>query len=116
VRGLLFAFAVCLSTAMPTLAASVNVYSDREPDLIKPLLEAFTKETGIEVNFLYAKDGLIERMQAEGPNSPADRFPDARVRIADAVKKPWRTAPIRHRELAGAIPATLRDPEATGSR
>lgn len=111
VRGLLFAFAVCLSTAMPTLAASVNVYSYREPDLIKPLLEAFTKETGIEVNFLYAKDGLIERMQAEGPNSPADILLTPEFGLLTRAKEAGVTAPNLSPELVAAIPATLRDPE-----
>ena len=39
---------------------------------MKPLLEAFTKETGIGVNVVYAKTGMLERLKAEGMNSPAD--------------------------------------------
>lgn len=50
----------------------VNVYSYRQPYLIEPLLKEFTEETGIKVNVIFAEKGLIERIQAEGRNSPAD--------------------------------------------
>lgn len=58
----------------PALAQSgeVNVYTYREPGLIQPLLDRFTAETGIKTNVLYAADGLIERVAAEGELSPAD--------------------------------------------
>ncbi|MEQ1901049.1 MAG: extracellular solute-binding protein [Devosia sp.] len=60
--------------APPALAQSgvVNVYSYREPGLIQPLLDKFTQETGIKANVLFASDGLIERVAAEGDLSPAD--------------------------------------------
>ena len=38
----------------------VNVYSSRQPFLIKPMFDAFTRETGIKVNTVFAKTGLIE--------------------------------------------------------
>ena len=47
-------------------------YSYREPGLIQPLLDRFTAETGIKTNVLFAGDGLIERVAAEGELSPAD--------------------------------------------
>ena len=50
----------------------VNVYTYREPGLIQPLLDRFTAETGIKTNVLFAADGLIERVAAEGELSPAD--------------------------------------------
>ena len=52
--------------------AEVNVYSYRQPYLIDPLFKKFTEETGIKVNVIFAEKGLIERMAAEGRNSPAD--------------------------------------------
>ena len=54
------------------LAKEVNVYSYRQPILIDPLFEEFTKSTGIKVNVLHAKKGLLERVLAEGPDTPAD--------------------------------------------
>ena len=53
-------------------AEEVSLYTTREPALIQPLLDEFTKDTNITVNTVYVKDGLIERVKAEGEKSPAD--------------------------------------------
>lgn len=70
------AFAAILLSGMAgsALAQSteVNVYSYREPGLMQPLLDKFAEETGIKANVLYAGDGLLERVAAEGELSPAD--------------------------------------------
>ncbi|MDC9701431.1 MAG: Fe(3+) ABC transporter substrate-binding protein [Alphaproteobacteria bacterium] len=50
----------------------VNVYSYRQPQLIEPIINAFTEKTGIKVRTIFASKGLIERVAAEGRNSPAD--------------------------------------------
>lgn len=50
----------------------VNVYSYRQPFLVKPLFDEFTKETGIKVNVVFAKKGMAERLTREGEYSPAD--------------------------------------------
>ncbi len=65
--------------ATPALADEVNVYTTRQPELIEPIFDAFTEETGIEVNVLYAEKGLIERMKAEGDRSPADLYVTADI-------------------------------------
>ena len=49
----------------------VNIYSYRQEFLIRPLLEAFTKKSGIKTNVLFASKGLIQRIKAEGANSNA---------------------------------------------
>ena len=64
---------------------TVNVYSYRQPDLIEPLFHVFTKETGIKVNVVFADKGLIERIQAEGRNSPADLLLTVDVGNLDAA-------------------------------
>jgi len=51
---------------------SVTLYTTREPGLIQPLLDSFTESTSIKVDTVFVKDGLIERVKAEGANSPAD--------------------------------------------
>jgi iron(III) transport system substrate-binding protein len=50
----------------------VNVYSYRQPFLVKPLFDKFTEETGIKVNVVFAKKGMAERLAREGKYSPAD--------------------------------------------
>jgi len=75
--------------------AQVNVYSYRQPFLVAPLFEKFTAQTGIEVNVIFAKKGLIERIATEGARSPADviltvdigRLQAARA-VAQAVSSP----------------------------
>ncbi len=55
-----------------TANEEVNVYSYRQPFLVKPLFDEFTKETGIKVNVVFAKKGMAERLKREGEYSPAD--------------------------------------------
>src|SRR3546814_8107676 len=77
-----------LATGIPPAAADgeVNLYSLRQPFLIEPLLTAFTEQTGIKTNVVFAKEGVVERMKAEGANSPADVILTVDVgRLNDAV-------------------------------
>ena len=71
-----FSFLVLLAlfTTSYHVSASeeVNVYSYRQPFLVKPLFDEFTKETGIKVNVVFAKKGMAERLTREGEYSPAD--------------------------------------------
>lgn len=114
---LTIAIAVCLAAgsllagSASARADEVNVYSYREPDLIKPLLDQFAAKTGIKVNFIYSKDGLVERMQAEGANSPADVLLTPEFGLLTRAKEAGVTAASTSTDLTGAIPAALRDPE-----
>src|SRR3712207_8452442 len=75
-RGLLCGAAALGALAGSSLSASaeevLNIYTTREPGLIKPVLDEFTKETGIKVNTIFINNGLEERIRTEGQNSPAD--------------------------------------------
>ena len=56
-------------------ASEVNVYSGRKEKLIKPLLDEFSKETGVQVNLVTAKSSaLLKRLELEAQSSPADIF------------------------------------------
>jgi iron(III) transport system substrate-binding protein len=87
----------------------VNIYSYREPGLINPLLEAFTKETGIKTNVIFAKSGLVERMAQEGRISPADVLLTNESGLLLQAVDAGVTQPARSGVLEGAIPASLRD-------
>ena len=89
----------------------VNVYSYRSPDLIKPLFAAFRNETGIEVNYLFLKTGMIERLVAEGRNTPADIILTSGIDQLYDLKQTGLTRPILLPALQNAIPAHLRDSE-----
>lgn len=89
-------------------AAEVNVYSYRQPFLINPLFDAFTKETGIQVNTVYAQKGLVERLKSEGANSPADLILTVDIgRLTDAVKAEVTQA-VNHATLNANIPSPYR--------
>jgi len=105
------AVALAGSALTPALAAAdeVNVYTTREPGLIQPLFEAFTAETGIEVNVLFGKDELIERLQAEGANSPADLLVTVDIGTLKRAKDAGITQPIESETIEANIPAHYRD-------
>jgi iron(III) transport system substrate-binding protein len=94
-----------------TAAESVNVYTYREPALIEPILKAFTAKTGIAVNMVFSKDGLVERLTAEGKNSPADVLITAESGLLVQAKAAGVTQSLKSEEVERAIPASLRDPE-----
>ena len=58
-------------TSVPT-QNEINLYTTREPKLIKPLLDAFSLKTGILVKTSFVKDGMVEKLKAENERSPAD--------------------------------------------
>ena len=104
-----FAFAVLAVFHVPAQSGEVvNVYSYRQPALINPLFELFTKETGIEVKTIFAENGLIERLEQEGPLSPADLLMTADVgRLVDAANK-GLAQPVDLPAVLDNIPAGLR--------
>ncbi|MFA5950779.1 MAG: Fe(3+) ABC transporter substrate-binding protein [Hyphomicrobium sp.] len=110
--GIILAWPTCLAIAeAPRAAEVVNVYSYREPGLIEPLLKAFTQKTGIAANMVFAKDGLVERLAAEGRNSPADVLLTNEFGFLVQAKAAGVTQPVKSEAIEQAIPATLRDPE-----
>ena len=108
--GLLAAF-VAASPIAAVNAQEVNLYTTREPGLIQPLLDAFTKDTKIKVNSIFIKDGLAERVKAEGANSPADVLMTVDIgNLLDTVDQ-GITQSVQSEALSSAIPAHLRDPK-----
>jgi iron(III) transport system substrate-binding protein len=104
--------AVAIAAALPASAGAqeVNLYTTREPGLIQPLLDAFTKDTKIKVNSIFIKDGLAERVKAEGTNSPADVLMTVDIgNLFDTVDL-GVTRAVQSEALSSAIPAHLRDP------
>jgi len=92
-------------------ADELVVYSARNEQLIKPLFDAYTRETGTEISFITDKAGpLLQRLKAEGKNSPADML------ITVDAGNLWHAAregvlqPVESQVLQTNIPAHLRDP------
>lgn len=64
-----------LSMVAVARADEIVVYSARAEQLIKPLFDQYTQETGVKIRFITDKEGpLMQRLKAEGKNSPADLF------------------------------------------
>jgi iron(III) transport system substrate-binding protein len=108
-RNLMLAGAVTLSAmASAAHAADVTLYTTREPGLIQPLLDQFNKDTGVKVNTVFVKDGLIERVRAEGEKSPADVLMTVDIgNLLDLVDA-GVTQPVESATLREVIPANLR--------
>jgi len=110
-RSLLLAGAATL-VAVPAMAQEVNVYSSRHYDTDIALYDNFTEQTGIEVNLIEAgSDELIERIEAEGANSPADLL------ITVDAGRLWRAdqaglfTPVDSDVLAERVPEKYRHPD-----
>lgn len=111
--------AACLVTvfaaAAPVVHAApepVTIYSSRIEQLIKPILDQYTKETGVEIRMLTDNgNALIERLAAEGAGSPADLL------ITVDVGNLWRAAdrgllkPTTSETLSANVPESMRAPD-----
>lgn len=101
-----------ISSLAPVFAGEeVVVYSARNEQLIKPLFDAYTKQTGVQIKFITDKEGpLMQRLQAEGVNTPAD------ILLTVDAGNLWQAGqlgllqPVDSKVLQSNIPAFLRDP------
>lgn len=104
--------AVAVTLGANALAEEVVVYSARNEQLIKPLFDAYTKETGVAVKFVTDKEGpLMARLKAEGKNTPADLFMTVDAGNLWQAAEEGLLAPVKSKTLAANIPAHLRDPD-----
>lgn len=97
------------SAALPVLADEVNIYSHRQPELIQPLLDAFTAETGITTNVAFVDKGMAERLQAEGDRSPADVVLTVDIARLKQIVDAGVVQPVQSDVLEANIPAAFRD-------
>ena len=110
-RSALLGSVVFAATAEMAMAdGEVNIYSYRQPELIQPVIDAFTKETGIEANVLFLDKGLVERIAAEGANSPADVILTVDIGRLVEARDGGVTQPLENATINQDIPAQYRDP------
>ena len=103
-------FFVTLFFSSPIFASEVNIYSYRQPFLIEPLTSAFTDKTGIKVNIVYLRKGMIERMKAEGKRSPADVVLTVDISRLSALVDAGLTQQVVSQTLSTNVPQKYRDP------
>ncbi len=109
--GILGLVLALVSTAVPA-AGEVNLYSARKEELIKPLLDKFTAESGIKVNLVTGKeDALLERLKNEGRNSPADLLLTSDAGRLHRAMEAGVLAAVESKALNTLVPAHYRDPK-----
>ncbi len=101
---------LALAFASPAFADEVNIYSHRQPELIQPLMDAFTKETGIAVNIAFVDKGMAERLKAEGDRSPADMVLTVDIGRLMELVNAGVTQAVDDPVMTANIPAEYRDP------
>jgi iron(III) transport system substrate-binding protein len=109
------ALALCVAAqvaaAASTQAAELNIYSYRQEFLIKPLLEQFEEKRDVTVNTVYMKKGMIERLLAEGANTPADIVLTSDVARLQALADAGVLQSVRSAVLDANIPAQYHGPD-----
>ena len=90
---------------------TVNIYTYRQPELIQPVLDVFTAETGIKTEVLFLDKGLEERVSAEGQNSPVDVIMTVDIARLTKAKEAGITQALNDETINTLLPAEYRDPE-----
>jgi iron(III) transport system substrate-binding protein len=103
--------AVTLWAGTASAAGEVNLYSSRQPFLMDPLLKAFSDETGIKVNMVYIKKGMLERLKSEGVNSPADLILTSDIGNLNNHLQAGLLQSVKSATLDANIPAQYRHPD-----
>jgi len=106
--SLLIFFALLGASINVAASDDVNVYSYRQPFLVKPLFDVFTEKTGINVNVVFAKKGMAERLEREGEYSPADLLLTTDISRLIELKDKGLLQAIQSDELTAAIPAQFK--------
>lgn len=100
-----------LLTSQANAAEEVNIYTLRQPELLQPILDGFSKETGIKVNATWVKDGILARLQAEGDKSPADAILTVDVSRLSEISKAGLLKPVNNEAINAKVPDYLRQPD-----
>jgi iron(III) transport system substrate-binding protein len=98
-----------MTTPVQAASDEVNVYSYRQPFLVEPMFKEFTKETGINVNVIFAKKGLVEKLVQEGEYSPADVILTTDISRLVELKNKDVVQALDSEVIESNIPAQYRD-------
>ena len=91
------------------LAESLGIYTHRQPFLLEPILEAYTKKTGVEFQTVYAPKGLAARLKAEGERTDADLVLTVDISRIKELADTGLLAPLASDILNKHVPSHLRD-------
>ena len=100
---------IFINTNDEVQSEEVNIYTSRHYDADDLLYKQFTKNTGIEVNIIAGKgSALIERLKAEGANSPGDVFFTVDAGNLANFQKQGFLQPIQSETIKQVVPVELR--------
>ena len=106
------AASLALMVAAPAFANELVVYSSRADNLLKPVVAEYEKKTGTKVQLVGGQAGpLMEKIRAEGSNTPADVFITVDGGNLWQATQMGLLRPINSPTLKANIPASLRDPK-----
>lgn len=89
----------------------LTIYTSRQPQLLEPIIEDFFQDTGIKVNLLSGNaQELMERIDIEGENSPADIFMTVDAGVLWQATERKIFSETNSDILKKNIPEYLRDP------
>ena len=116
IHRIFLVFVMGLSTGLTPVAGSASdeivVYTARKEHLVKPLFDAYTEKTGVNIKYITDKAApLLARLQAEGKNSPADMLITVDAGNLWQAAEKGVLAPVKSEILEQNIPTHLRDPE-----
>lgn len=90
----------------------VNVYSGRHYQVDEDLFRQFTEKTGIRVNLVKADtDQLLNRLEMEGANSPANLLITADAGRLVTAAATGLLQPMGSEYIQEVLPVSMRDPE-----
>lgn len=112
IKSILYITLSSLFTQLAYAEDELNVYSARKEAYIKPLLDQFSERYDVKVNLITSKaDALIERLNSEGENSPADVLITTDAGRLHRAKEAGLLREIASDKFAYSVPAQYRDPE-----
>ena len=103
------AFLMAVISNGAALAESLGIYTHRQPFLLEPILEAYTKKTGVEFQTVYAPKGLAARLKAEGERTEADLVLTVDISRIKELADTGLLAPLASGILNKHVPSYLRD-------
>jgi iron(III) transport system substrate-binding protein len=111
-------FAACVAGVLLTLVgcspapSELVVYSARNEEHIKPIFDRYTADTGQQIRLITDDAGpLLERLAAEGANSPADLLITVDAGVLWSAAERGLLRPVESAILDANVPEHLRDPE-----
>lgn len=89
----------------------LTIYTSRQPQLLEPILENFSEETGIKVNLLSGNaQELMERIAVEDNESMADIFMTVDAGVLWQAAERGIFSQTKSEVLEANVPSYLRDP------